>query len=224
MATGALLLALAPLAVTWIAAVVLATVVLRTRSPGRHGRRRAAAALAVVGCWLLVQTAVGGYAVGHHVGHQGSPKADRQTSRGSDRPATGPSSGGDPTDDDAIEDRLGDVSVDRVRTGDCLSAEPPDDPVTFPVVSCAQPHRAEVFAVFNLGIARRAKPREVDRLADGGCVRRFGEFVGKRYGDSRLEMVYFTPAGQVRPEDRNVICLLEPPSGTLTGSMRGRRE
>lgn len=215
-AVGALVLAVLPLVGGWIASVVLALLVLRHRRPGRG---LALTALGVVACWLSLLT-VGGTAalLVYSTHHHGSSEPAAVAS-----PRGNPSGGADDqaTDGPTPHARNGDVNVYDLRVGDCVRTEIPDHDVdTVPVVPCTRPHREEVYAVFQLDIDPPARQREVDRLADGGCTRRFADFVGTPYSQSDLEISWFSPDAGSLKVDHSVQCLVEPPSGQVTGTLK----
>lgn len=113
----------------------------------------------------------------------------------------------------------GDVLLEDLQPGDCVRRLPAGAVRTLEAVPCGEPHRAEVYAVFDL----TAPPggtypgdEEVRRVTDGGCDRRSTELGLPAKG---LAAVSFSPDEDTWGlGDREVICLLEAPDG-LTGPL-----
>lgn len=197
LAWWALGLSLVPAGVSWILSAVFACMVLvRCRDGRDHGRWPAIGALVVLAAWAtLLATLFALYLAG---------EAERDSS-------------GQVTS-------AGDVSVTDLRTGDCVD-EPKTDRIvlTLHVQPCSAPHRAEVYAVFDLA-GPFTTADDADRKAQGGCLKRFRDFVGRPRMRSDLEVIYYVPTTPEQFDaDPSVACLAvspEPVSETLRGSKR----
>lgn len=150
--------------------------------------------------------------------------------------------GAEPDDDGAPDSSEGDSeSADgsqqrlprQLEVGDCVNLGNWDDPASsehdsLAVVTCNDPHDAEVFARVSLNEDADAPypdDHHVAAAADRVCFEQFEGYVGMRYVDARLEIVHLRPprAAWIRG-DRSVVCMLvnsnlEP----LVGSMAADR-
>jgi hypothetical protein len=106
------------------------------------------------------------------------------------------------------------------KVGDCLlkltaGADP------WETVPCEQPHEAEVFAVFELAEGKFPGDQKVFDIVDRECTKRFEEYVGVPYDESRFGMTNVSPADKVSwYYDRGVTCLILPDTGALTRSVK----
>jgi len=129
-----------------------------------------------------------------------------------------------PKEQAAHPSSIGDVSVLDLKVGDCLTKEPTVAlQATVPVGPCSDSHRAEVFAVFDLRVDASASQRQIDRLAEGGCIKRFDAFVGTSFDQSELDVLYLKPVAGRLDVDRGVACIVEDRSGPITGSLKNSR-
>lgn len=194
MAGWSLALALLPSLITWVLAVVFASIVMSRSKDGRpHGKGMAIAAFVIVGVYVVgIVVAVAAY-----------------LATGADRDASG-----------RVTD-AGRVTVVDLRTGDCLpDAGLEGEQLMVQIVPCGDSHVSEVFATFDLD-GQWSSPREVDRISEGGCLERFSDFVGVRQRRSSLDVFYLRPTNeQAFDADRGVVCLLVAPE-PLTGSLEG---
>jgi hypothetical protein len=190
-------LAIVPSCVTWIISIVFACIVISRSKDGReHGKKMAVAALIIIGVWILIGVAV--------VIIVSATDAERDDS-------------GRVTDG-------GRSSVLDLRVGDCL----PDPGSTGKVrsidlVECDQPHRAEVYALFDLE-GDYTTQDEVTNLAEAGCFDRFKAYVGVGPARSTLDILYLTPVDEFTfNQDPGVSCVAvatEDLTSTLKGSKR----
>lgn len=110
----------------------------------------------------------------------------------------------------------------QLASGDCVSTVAPGDVASLPVVPCAEPHEAEIFAVFSLRIGEWPGEETVIDEAERGCQERLGGYAAALSEDPRLELMFLHPGeGAWARGDREVTCLLRDPGGQLTGSLRG---
>jgi hypothetical protein len=190
-------LAIFPSCITWIISIVFASIVISRSKDGRdHGRKMSVAALVIVGVWVVIAIAV--------VAILAATDADRDEA-------------GRVTD-------AGRASVLDLRVGDCL----PDPGQTgtkrtVDLVECDQPHRAEVYALFDLE-GEYTTEDEITHLAEAGCFDRFKDYVGVAPGRSALTIYYIRPLNAVTfRQDPGVSCIAlaaDQLTATLKGSKR----
>ena len=200
-AIWALVLAILPLCLTWIVAVVLAIMVLvGPRDGQRRGRGMAWASLVIVALWTIASVVLAVVLIA-------SVPADR--------------------DEDGDVTSGGEVSVEDLVVGDCLAEEFSGDEENVYTVSaqpCDEPHNGEVF--HDLEATEPEFPGDVQmgELADRTCYQAFEPFVGLTYEDSELDFYYYVPTAQTwKYGDRLITCVLITPedvTGTLKGSGR----
>lgn len=99
-------------------------------------------------------------------------------------------------------------SPPTANVGDCLAESTLTAVVEeLPTVPCAEPHAAEVYAVFDVESEAAYSAEVVDQSAFDGCEAVFEDFIGTPYEDSVVDIWYLYPdsvgwdAG-----DREVIC------------------
>lgn len=113
-------------------------------------------------------------------------------------------------------------SVAALAVGDCF-----DDPSSssdleeLPVVACDEPHRFEVVgAVLLTDSTRPGTDLEEDAVA--ACVGSFTSYVGVDPEDSELRQAALVPTAEGWADgDREALCLVTDPSGSLVGSVAG---
>lgn len=121
----------------------------------------------------------------------------------------------------------GDVSVFRIRPGDCFNDPPPERQLQqVDVVACEQPHDNEVFATVAHPAPEAAEfpGREVVvAYAEQACPEPFAAYVGANYDQSRYSLFPIVPSADTWGQgDRQIICALyDHEAGKLTGSARG---
>lgn len=123
----------------------------------------------------------------------------------------------------------GSLDAFEMRVGDCFddgSVFADDNPEvnSVPGVPCSSPHDNEVYAVFDLDVASFPEGDEMARLAFDACMQRFGEFVGKDYDSSALDIatLYPTRDSWHQQNDREVVCAVyDVAAAKLTGSVKG---
>ncbi|MDX6276121.1 MAG: hypothetical protein QOJ72_249 [Nocardioidaceae bacterium] len=196
MAIWALVLSIVPMPLAWIAAVVLAILVLsRSRNTRDVGKGMAISALVIVVLWvvgvvLLLVLAGGGSA---------------------DRDSSGVVSSG------------GDVAWSKLVPGDCVVNKPSPHPkITFKVAPCDEPHMQEVFAYFNLADGDYPGDKEINRLSEGGCVKRYAKYMGASpsTADPDLRVFFLHPLRSSWHLTKRVVCLVGTGSST-TGTLKG---
>ncbi len=117
------------------------------------------------------------------------------------------------------------IDTSQLKLGDCLNLPSADQAsvTTVQLVSCGSPHDAEVYLV--------SKVKETGEFpgdgaigdeADDICQAGYASFVGVAFADSSLEYNDFLPSqGTWAQGDRVVTCVLDDPSGQVTGTLRG---
>ena len=107
-----------------------------------------------------------------------------------------------------------------LRTGQCVAAGP--NGISSPaVVSCNQPHDAEVFGTFPLAAHRYPGAAAVRQQADQGCAARLSGYLNPQLSLSSLTESYVYPdAGAWAAGERTVVCTVRSASGQLTASVR----
>lgn len=116
----------------------------------------------------------------------------------------------------------GQQAVDKLSVGDCFNySELGSEVSSVPSIDCAEPHEAEVFAVFDISLPA-FDDQAVTDAADQGCYDAFAGYIGIDYVDSQYYYYALTPlADGWANGDRGVICFVVPESGTVTGSLKG---
>jgi len=92
---------------------------------------------------------------------------------------------------------------------------------TVEVGPCSQPHSGEVFASFDLADGPFPGDAQVLRLAEGGCFKRLGKYVGEARDVSKLEVYAYYPVKATWSLDQGVTCMVttaSPTSGSLKGT------
>jgi len=120
-------------------------------------------------------------------------------------------------------DRVATVDVYRLETGDCIAsfdASRVNDRVD--AVPCAQPHHAEVFAVFALPDGAYPGEEKARDLAVAGCAHRVHDPAQPFTGADSLHTFAFAPSRlSWTLRDRDVVCLAYDPEHVRTSSLRG---
>lgn len=183
MATWSLVLAAIPAPILWAVSIGLGIAVLRRSRDGRnHGKGLVIAAFVVVAVWIVILVTV--------VAVNVAGTAERD--------ATG-----------SVTTR-GDIPVSEIRTGDCMENDIAEEVemMTMELIPCEEPHYFEAYATFVLPEGDFPGQKEVDRLSEGGCIKRFDDFVGVGYGESNLELLFMRPYEDGWAYDRGVACLI----------------
>lgn len=193
-AIWALVLSFIPTPFSLIAAVILAILVLSRSKHSRDvGKGMAISALIIVALWAILLVL-----------------AVALTTDGVDRDSSG-----------AVTSR-GDVSTTALVPGDCLVDAPSTKAqLTVEVGPCDEPHMQEVYANFDLADGDYPGAKQVIRLAEGGCVKRFADYVGTSlsHADPDLRVFYLHPLKSSWHLTRQVTCLVGTGSST-TGSFK----
>ncbi len=109
------------------------------------------------------------------------------------------------------------VFVDDLAAGDCFSGGRTDEIDLVTAVPCAQPHESQVVTIFELPDGAYPGEDEVIDAAEEGCTAKADPLVtDSAYED--LEPSFIYPDSYTWRGDRTVLCLVEAPTGTTTGS------
>lgn len=192
----ALILAVLPCGITWIAAIVLAIIVLsRVKKGTARGSGLAIAALVISVLWLIA-AAVGTVLVVNEV-----------------------------TKYDAARDaNEGKISTDMIKQGDCFSELPDGEEIrTVLIIPCEKEHAGEVYAVFSIDPEKGASQNDIYDLAEDGCSSRFQDFIGVSARETELEFSLIAPDKDAVDLDDDVACYVYAPGETSTGSLEGSK-
>lgn len=111
--------------------------------------------------------------------------------------------------------------IGDLAPGECFDFSDATTQVTsVTVVECAKPHRAEVFATFNVALPTFS----ADGLAaatDDQCLAAFEPYVGYAYSAAKIYYRALMPGADGWDKGaRTVVCFVVPKDGTLTGSVK----
>lgn len=115
--------------------------------------------------------------------------------------------------------REGSVSVDDLRTGDCLkSVRESSALATVPAVPCSQPHQGEVVGEFNLSGASYPGESEIEVVALENCEAKLTAYAADN-ADEVEDLYYLYPRNSDwRRGSRTVTCIAV--HADRTGSLR----
>jgi Septum formation len=110
--------------------------------------------------------------------------------------------------------------VFSLRTGQCIDSGR-DGVSSVTVLSCSQPHDAEVFGTFQVAGHHYPGAAAVQQQADQGCAARLSSYLNPQLSVSSLTESYVYPdAGAWAAGERTVVCTVRSTAGQLTGSVR----
>jgi Domain of unknown function (DUF4190)/Septum formation len=109
------------------------------------------------------------------------------------------------------------VFVDKLKAGDCFSGGKKDQIDLVTAIPCSKPHESQVVAVIQLPDGPYPGESAVTSEAEKGCTDQADPLLtDEAYND--LDPSYIYPDADTWRGDRSVLCLVEAPSGTTTGS------
>jgi hypothetical protein len=109
------------------------------------------------------------------------------------------------------------VFVDKLKAGDCFSGGRKDQIDLVTAIPCSSPHESQVVAVIELSDGPYPGEAKVTAESEKGCTDKADPLLtDSAYSD--LEPSYIYPDADTWRGDRSVLCLVEAPSGTTTGS------
>jgi len=111
------------------------------------------------------------------------------------------------------------AAVFGVRAGDCLNSSQNGLSVT--ILSCATPHKAEVFATFALTGSGWPGDATIQQRASDGCSVRMAGYLNPELLNAGLTEEYVYPDQKAwQAGVRTVVCEVSSSTGPLTGSVR----
>ncbi len=117
------------------------------------------------------------------------------------------------------------VSVFRLKVGDCISGELDADKVSR--VDCGLPHHFETFHVHKAAGSEYPGEDILETMAEKACIGAFKGYVGVPFESSSLAFDYLVPSkwSWVTKKDRDILCFItsvddEPITGSAKGSGR----
>jgi len=114
----------------------------------------------------------------------------------------------------------GDESVFDIAVGDCITDSSTGQVSDVPVVPCSEPHVGEVFHTYD--VPGDTFPGDFTQVANEQCTPAFQEFVGMAYEQSALVYTTLEPTAQSwEGGDRELVCIIQDPSGNVTGTLQG---
>lgn len=121
---------------------------------------------------------------------------------------------------DAFDVSIGDCFMDDFG-GEALAQVEDID-----AVPCDQPHRNEVFDLFDLPDGEFPGEEELIRQSQEKCGERFTDFAGIDQHETRLDLAYLFPTQMTwdTQGDREVVCTVYDPNGPVRGSIEGAGE
>lgn len=207
--------------------IVLGIIALsQIKSRGEKGKGLAIAAIVI---HSLVIVFYGTFVI---LGLTGALDDDSSTTRDTTSQVTGPTAGA-PTAGAPATSRPGSSGLTEIRKGDCFNTK--DDLAQYgdedgtqaarsvTIVPCAQPHKGEAYAVFNLDAGTYPGNEKVTKSAEEKCS---GDALTSYVGNNpkvseKLEVYYYYPqAASWLLGDREVTCFVGDPGGPSTGSIR----
>jgi len=116
----------------------------------------------------------------------------------------------------------GSVSVTDLRAGDCFNGLTDTGTVlSVDAIPCADPHDAEVFAVFSLSGSTFPGDEEVFDQAEKGCNDRLADYSQKAVEDDKIGLFVFHPTQQSWTRgDKEVTCIIGSTTEKITGSLK----
>jgi hypothetical protein len=118
----------------------------------------------------------------------------------------------------------GDVSLDDVKVGDCLTELPLKRVLTIGITLCPRPHLGEVFDLYDLPGASYPGDAQVERLVLGRCRKVLPVFVHAAPGRTGYGIYYLIPTAESWAEGSHVAtCILtDPHDKRFSGEARGK--
>lgn len=110
------------------------------------------------------------------------------------------------------------VFVEALKAGDCFSGGRKDAVDLVTVVPCASPHESQVVVTFELPAGPYPGDKAVSAAAEKGCSEKADPLITDKAYDE-LDPSSISPSDAYTWRgDRTVVCVVEAPSGTTTGS------
>lgn len=110
------------------------------------------------------------------------------------------------------------VFVDALKAGDCFSGGRKDNVDLVTVIPCTSPHESQAVTTFELPAGPYPGDKAVTTAAEKGCTDKPDPLItDQAYNDLNPTFIYPSDAYTWRG-DRRVVCLVEAPKGTTTGT------
>lgn len=109
------------------------------------------------------------------------------------------------------------VFVDKLAAGDCFSGGRTDSIDVVTRIPCTSPHESQVVTAIELPGGPYPGEAKVTDEAESGCSDKADSLLTDRAA-ADLDPSYIYPDADTWRGDRTVLCLVEAPSGTTTGS------
>lgn len=146
--------------------------------------------------------------------------------------ATATSCGLAQRDDEGNVVQSGSVGAQDVQVGDCYNDDPEQSSSTetFEVnsvdaIPCDEPHDNEIYALWDLPDGDFPGEDAVVDQSYEGCLERFPDFVGVAYESTTLDVGIIFPLQETWDAgDREVVCSVFNPAGSVTGTLEGQGE
>ena len=111
--------------------------------------------------------------------------------------------------------RAGNLSVYKLRAGDCIKKFGEGTSFTVDAVPCGEPHDAQVYALFDLADKPFPGQGAVSADAERGCTERLPEAMNARVSSGELSIGYYQPQEGTWSRDREVACVFVSEKGDL---------
>ncbi|HEY9497361.1 MAG TPA: DUF4190 domain-containing protein [Intrasporangium sp.] len=208
-----------------IAAIVLGIFALsQLQRRIQRGRGMAIAGIVLGGLWLVGWAVALVFAASVDQPTSAPPGAVAQQPSGSGSPDPSGSGSPDPSgavtpDSSAPVTQEQETFVNDLKAGDCFSytGGKGDEVDLVTVTPCASPHEAQVVITFELPDGAYPGEDKVIDAADKGCTDKGDPLLTDRAYEN-LDPAFFYPDSFTWRGDRTVICVVEAPSGTTTGT------
>jgi hypothetical protein len=109
------------------------------------------------------------------------------------------------------------VFIDKLKAGDCFSGGKKDQIDLVTAIPCTSPHESQVVAIIQLPDGPYPGEDAVTSEAEQGCTDKADPLLKDSAFDD-LAPSYVYPDADTWRGDRSVLCLVEAPTGTTTGS------
>lgn len=116
------------------------------------------------------------------------------------------------------------ASIFDIAEGDCLGDYSTDTDVQeVDIIPCDQDHAQEVLLITEITGDELPSEDEVQEQVRAECVPAFEEFVGISFDESALDINFLSPSQESWDEqdDRDIVCTIYDPSGSVSGSFEG---
>jgi hypothetical protein len=111
-----------------------------------------------------------------------------------------------------------DAYVEDLKAGDCFSGAGRDEVDDVTIIPCTAPHESQVVTIFDMPAGPWPGEEKVVGAAEEGCTEKADPLItSKAYDELRPSFIYPQDAFSWRG-NREIICVVEAPSGTTTGS------